>query len=182
MTPAHIARKQHYVTIFDILKTVTTTVVSWEEEHEELDQTLMLEHPDFMREHPFTELDEDGVAPSPSISHRLSSSNKKLKSNEDDNYYSSDVTEQKIAALMKKKLSMLRINESSLTETEQKKPSLGEVQLYSGHEKDDASHTEVSLTLSEEARKALIGLESHESGIIRASFKTTKKGITMNII
>ncbi|CAH8617398.1 unnamed protein product [Schistosoma intercalatum] len=55
----------------------------------------MLEHPDFMREHPFTELDEDGVAPSPSISHRLSSSNKKLKSNEDDNYYSSDVTEQK---------------------------------------------------------------------------------------
>ncbi|CAH8617120.1 unnamed protein product [Schistosoma intercalatum] len=95
LTPAHIARKQHYVTIFDILKTVTTTVVSWEEEHEELDQTLMLEHPDFMREHPFTELDEDGVAPSPSISHRLSSSNKKLKSNEDDNYYSSDVTEQK---------------------------------------------------------------------------------------
>ncbi|KAH9590113.1 Ankyrin-2, variant 2 [Schistosoma haematobium] len=55
----------------------------------------MLEHPDFMREHPFTELDEDGVAPSPSISHRLSTSNKKLKSNEDDNYYSSDVTEQK---------------------------------------------------------------------------------------
>ncbi|CAH8636573.1 unnamed protein product [Schistosoma margrebowiei] len=95
LTPAHIARKQHYVTIFDILKTVTTTVVSWEEEHEELDQTLMLEHPDFMREHPFTELDEDGVAPSPSISHRLSSSNKKLKSNEDDNYYSSDLTEQK---------------------------------------------------------------------------------------
>ncbi|CAH8657817.1 unnamed protein product [Schistosoma haematobium] len=95
LTPAHIARKQHYVTIFDILKTVTTTVVSWEEEHEELDQTLMLEHPDFMREHPFTELDEDGVAPSPSISHRLSTSNKKLKSNEDDNYYSSDVTEQK---------------------------------------------------------------------------------------
>ncbi|CAH8655158.1 unnamed protein product [Schistosoma rodhaini] len=95
LTPAHIARKQHYVTIFDILKTVTTTVVSWEEEHEELDQTLMLEHPDFMREHPFTELDEDGVAPSPSISHRLSSSDKKIKSNEDDHYYSSDVTEQK---------------------------------------------------------------------------------------
>lgn len=77
---------------------------------------------------------------------------------------------------------MLRINESNLTETEQKRPFLGEVLLYSGHEKDDALHTEVSLTLSKEARKALIRLESHESGIIKASFKTTKEGITMNII
>ncbi|CAH8591301.1 unnamed protein product [Schistosoma turkestanicum] len=95
LTPAHIARKQHHVTIFDILKTVTTTVISWEEEREELDQTLVLEHPDFMREHPFTELDEDGVAPSPLISHRLSSSNKKMKSDENDNYHSADVTEQR---------------------------------------------------------------------------------------
>nr|CAH8871646.1 unnamed protein product [Trichobilharzia regenti] len=92
LTPAHIARKQHYVTIFDILKTVTTTVVSWEEEREEFDQTLMLEHPDFMREHPFTEFDEDGVAPSPAISHKLP--NKKTKTSED-NLASSDMSDQK---------------------------------------------------------------------------------------
>ena len=60
LTPAHIARKQHYVTIFDILKTVTTTVTSWEEEREELDETLLLEHPDYMRDHPFTEFEEEG--------------------------------------------------------------------------------------------------------------------------
>ncbi|VDP73916.1 unnamed protein product, partial [Echinostoma caproni] len=64
LTPAHIARKQHYVTIFDILKTVTTTVVSWEEEREELGETLMLDHPDDMREHPLAESDEE-AAPSP---------------------------------------------------------------------------------------------------------------------
>ncbi|CAL8085284.1 unnamed protein product [Calicophoron daubneyi] len=70
LTPAHIARKQHYVTIFDILKTVTTTVTSWEEEREELDETLVLEHPENMREHPFVESDDEAV-PSPVPSHRV---------------------------------------------------------------------------------------------------------------
>lgn len=60
LTPAHIARKQHYVAIFDILKTVTTTVDSWEEEREELDETLILDHPDDMREHPVADSDEEG--------------------------------------------------------------------------------------------------------------------------
>ncbi|OON23697.1 ankyrin repeat protein, partial [Opisthorchis viverrini] len=60
LTPAHIARRQHFVTIFDILKTVTTTVVSWEEEQEELDGTLLLQQPDFMREHPL-ESDDEGT-------------------------------------------------------------------------------------------------------------------------
>ncbi|TGZ70996.1 hypothetical protein CRM22_002880 [Opisthorchis felineus] len=62
LTPAHIARRQHFVTIFDILKTVTTTVVSWEEEQEELDGTLLLQQPDFMREHPL-ESDDEGLSP-----------------------------------------------------------------------------------------------------------------------
>ncbi|CAH8614825.1 unnamed protein product [Heterobilharzia americana] len=92
LTPAHIARKQHYVTIFDILKTVTTTVVSWEEEREEFDQTLLLEHPDFMREHVFTELDEDGIVPSPAVSHKIP--NKKTKVGED-NLVSSDIADEK---------------------------------------------------------------------------------------
>ncbi|KAF5403569.1 hypothetical protein PHET_02981 [Paragonimus heterotremus] len=70
LTPAHIARRQHFVTIFDILKTVTTTVVSWEEEQEELDGTLELEQPDYMREHPLSESDDDAVS-SPTTSRRI---------------------------------------------------------------------------------------------------------------
>ncbi|KAF7233383.1 hypothetical protein EG68_04445, partial [Paragonimus skrjabini miyazakii] len=70
LTPAHIARRQHFVTIFDILKTVTTTVVSWEEEQEELDGTLELEQPDYMREHPLSESDDDAVS-SPATSRRI---------------------------------------------------------------------------------------------------------------
>ncbi|TPP60524.1 Ankyrin-2 [Fasciola gigantica] len=71
LTPAHIACKQHYVAIFDILKTVTTTVVSWEEEREELGETLILDHPDDMREHPVAESDEEGL-PSPSTPKKMS--------------------------------------------------------------------------------------------------------------
>ncbi|VDP00108.1 unnamed protein product [Schistosoma margrebowiei] len=36
--------------------------------------------------------------------------------------------------------------------------------------------------LSKAARNALVGWESHGSRIIKASFKTKKEGITMNII
>ncbi|VDP34394.1 unnamed protein product [Schistosoma margrebowiei] len=55
--------------------------------------------------------------------------------------------------------------------------------LYSGHEEDNAPHTQgVALMLSKVARNALVGWESHGSRIIKASFKTRKEGITINII
>ncbi|VDP53709.1 unnamed protein product [Schistosoma margrebowiei] len=55
--------------------------------------------------------------------------------------------------------------------------------LYSGHEEDNAPHPQgVALTLSKVARNALVGWESHGSRIIKASFKTKKDGILMNII
>ncbi|VDP87198.1 unnamed protein product [Schistosoma mattheei] len=55
--------------------------------------------------------------------------------------------------------------------------------LYSGHEEEDASHTQgVGLMLSKVTRNALVGWKSHESRIIKASFKTKKERITMNII
>ncbi|VDP37243.1 unnamed protein product [Schistosoma margrebowiei] len=55
--------------------------------------------------------------------------------------------------------------------------------LYSGHEEENAPHTQgVTLMLSKVARNALVGWESHRSRIIKESFKTKKKGITMNII
>ncbi|VDO55542.1 unnamed protein product, partial [Schistosoma margrebowiei] len=55
--------------------------------------------------------------------------------------------------------------------------------LYSGHEEDNAPHTQgVALMLSKVARNALVGWESHGSRIIKASFKTKKEGTTMNVI
>ncbi|VDO68133.1 unnamed protein product [Schistosoma curassoni] len=54
--------------------------------------------------------------------------------------------------------------------------------LYSGHEEENAPHTQrVAPMLSKVARNALVGWESHGSRIIKASFKTKKEGITMNI-
>ncbi|VDP32852.1 unnamed protein product [Schistosoma mattheei] len=55
--------------------------------------------------------------------------------------------------------------------------------LHSGHEEENAPHTQgVALMLSKLSRDALVGWESHVSRIIKASFKTKKEGITMNII
>ncbi|VDP33620.1 unnamed protein product [Schistosoma curassoni] len=55
--------------------------------------------------------------------------------------------------------------------------------LYSGHEEENAPHTQgVALMLSKVARNALVEWESHRSTIIKASFKTKKEGILMNII
>ncbi|VDP43433.1 unnamed protein product [Schistosoma curassoni] len=55
--------------------------------------------------------------------------------------------------------------------------------LYSGHEQENALRTQkVALMLSKVVRNALVGWESHGSRIIKASFKTKKEGITINII
>ncbi|VDP43558.1 unnamed protein product [Schistosoma mattheei] len=55
--------------------------------------------------------------------------------------------------------------------------------LYSGHEDENAPNTQgVALILSKVARNALGGWEPHGSRINKASFKTKKEGILMNII
>ncbi|VDO54330.1 unnamed protein product [Schistosoma margrebowiei] len=65
----------------------------------------------------------------------------------------------------------------------QKRLAKGEMLLYSGHEENNAPHTQgVALMLSKLARNALVGWESHGSRIIKASFKTKKEGILMNVI
>ncbi|VDP89527.1 unnamed protein product [Schistosoma mattheei] len=80
-------------------------------------------------------------------------------------------------------LAVLGISETHGTQAEQKRLATGEMLLYSGHEKDNAPHTHgVVLMQSKVARYALKGWESHGSRIIKASFKTKKEGITMNII
>ena len=58
-----------------------------------------------------------------------------------------------------------------------------EIILYSGHEEEDAQHTEgVALTLSHEAQNALINWEAAGPMIIYASFETKKENIKLNII
>ncbi|VDP43430.1 unnamed protein product [Schistosoma curassoni] len=55
--------------------------------------------------------------------------------------------------------------------------------LYSGHEKENTPHTQgVALMLSKRAQNALIGWRSRGPRIIKASFKTKKECITMNVI
>ncbi|VDP23911.1 unnamed protein product [Schistosoma margrebowiei] len=80
-------------------------------------------------------------------------------------------------------LEVLGISETHGTQAGQKKLDTGEMLLYSGHEEENASHTQgVALMLSKQARNALTWWESHGSRTIKASYKTKKEGILMNII
>ncbi|VDO49631.1 unnamed protein product [Schistosoma margrebowiei] len=80
-------------------------------------------------------------------------------------------------------LAVLGISETHWTQAGQQRLNTGEKLLYSVHEEESAPHTQgVALMLSKVARNALVGWESHGSRINKASFKTKKKGITMNII
>ncbi|VDO70628.1 unnamed protein product [Schistosoma margrebowiei] len=80
-------------------------------------------------------------------------------------------------------LAVLGISETHWAQAGQKRLNTEEMLLYSGHEEGNAPHTQgVALTLSEVIRNAPVGWESHGSIIIKASFKTKKEGITMNII
>ncbi|VDP44376.1 unnamed protein product [Schistosoma margrebowiei] len=80
-------------------------------------------------------------------------------------------------------LVVLGISETHWTQAGQKRLATGGMLIYSGHEKENAPHTQgVALMLSKVARNALVGWESHGSRIIKASFKTKKDGILMNII
>ncbi|VDP01147.1 unnamed protein product [Schistosoma mattheei] len=80
-------------------------------------------------------------------------------------------------------LEVLGISEAYWTQVGQKRLTSRELLLYSGHEEENAPHIQgVALMLSKQAQNALIGWESHGPRIIKASFKTKKEGISMNII
>ncbi|VDP80890.1 unnamed protein product, partial [Schistosoma curassoni] len=89
-----------------------------------------------------------------------------------------------IAAEMRRyNLKVLGISETHWTQVGQQQLTSGELLLYSGHEEENAPHTQgVALMLSKQAQKALIAWESHGPRIIKASFKTKKEGISMKII
>ncbi|VDP00841.1 unnamed protein product, partial [Schistosoma margrebowiei] len=80
-------------------------------------------------------------------------------------------------------LAVLGISETCWTQAGQRRLNTGEMLLYSGHEEKNAPHTQgVALMLSKVARNALVGWEFHGSRITKASFKTKKEGIKMNVI
>jgi len=59
----------------------------------------------------------------------------------------------------------------------------GETVIYSGHEDENADHTEgVAIMLSPKAARSLMKWEPAGSRIISATFRTNKKGINLNII
>ncbi|VDP49194.1 unnamed protein product [Schistosoma curassoni] len=80
-------------------------------------------------------------------------------------------------------LEVLGISETHWTQVGQQRLTSGELLLYSGYEEENAPHTQgVALMMSKQAQNALIGWESHGPRIIKASFKTKKEGISVNII
>ncbi|VDP41203.1 unnamed protein product [Schistosoma margrebowiei] len=89
-----------------------------------------------------------------------------------------------IAAEMRRyNLEVLGISETHRTQVGQQRLTSGELLLYSGHEEVNTPHTQgIALMLSKQVQNALMGWESHGPRIIKASFKTKKEGITMNII
>ncbi|VDO73683.1 unnamed protein product [Schistosoma mattheei] len=57
------------------------------------------------------------------------------------------------------------------------------MQLYSGHEEENTPHTQgVELILLKEAHNTLIEWEFHGSRIIKASFKSKKKGVKISAV
>ncbi|VDP66750.1 unnamed protein product [Schistosoma mattheei] len=80
-------------------------------------------------------------------------------------------------------LEVLGISETLWTQVGQQRLASGELLPYSGHEEENAQHTQgVALMLSKQAQNSLIGWEYRGPRIIKASFKTKKEGISMNVI
>ncbi|VDP73843.1 unnamed protein product [Schistosoma mattheei] len=77
---------------------------------------------------------------------------------------------------------VLGISVTHWTQAVRGKTDSGEMLSYFDHEEENAPHTqEVAMMLSK-ARNALIGWEFHGYRINKASFKTQKEGITINVI
>ncbi|VDP69370.1 unnamed protein product [Schistosoma curassoni] len=90
---------------------------------------------------------------------------------------------QNAAEMKRYNLEVLGINETHWTQVGKQRLASGDLLLYSGHEEENAPYTQrVALMLSKQAQNALIGWESHGPRIIKASLKTKKEGISMNVI
>ena len=89
----------------------------------------------------------------------------------------------KLLPMKRYDLAILGISESRWTGSGQKRLATGELLLYSGHEEDNAHHTQgVALMVSKAAQRALMGWEAHGPRTITASFRTKQPRINLNII
>ena len=89
--------------------------------------------------------------------------------------YEAEKTAQVTAEMRRFNLAVLGLCETRWTQSGQLRLTTGELILYSGHEEEDAPHSEgVGLLLRKEAQKALIGWEARVSRIITACFKTKR--------
>ena len=80
-------------------------------------------------------------------------------------------------------IDLLGLSETRWLQAGEVRLQSGEMVLYSGHEEEGAAHTEgVGFMLSKRAQRAMIGWEAHGPRIIKASFRTKKKNIKMNVI
>ncbi|VDO88681.1 unnamed protein product [Schistosoma margrebowiei] len=92
-------------------------------------------------------------------------------------------TSQVTTEMRRYNLAVLGISEMRWTQAGQQNLTTEEMLLYFGHEEENALHTQgVALMLSKVEQNGLVGWESDVSRIIKASFKTRKEGITMNVI
>ncbi|VDO59901.1 unnamed protein product [Schistosoma margrebowiei] len=74
-------------------------------------------------------------------------------------------------------LEVLGISETHWTQVKQQRPTSGELLLYSGHEEENASHTQrIALMLSKQAQNALVGCESHGLRIIKDLLESKERG------
>ena len=97
--------------------------------------------------------------------------------------YEAGKTAQVTTEMRRFNLAVLGLCETRWTQSGQLRLTTGELILYSGHEEEDAPHSEgVGLLLRKEVHKALIGWEERGSRIITACFKTKNKKIKMNIV
>ncbi|KAK7090431.1 hypothetical protein V1264_010229 [Littorina saxatilis] len=97
--------------------------------------------------------------------------------------YEPGKTAQVAAEMRRNNLTLLGISETRWTDAGQRRLMTGELLLYSGHEENDAHHTQgVGLMLSKQAQRSLIGWEAHGPRIITASFRTKKKRIKMHVV
>ncbi|VDO50174.1 unnamed protein product [Schistosoma margrebowiei] len=84
---------------------------------------------------------------------------------------------QNAAEMRRYNLDVLGVSAKHWTQVGQQRLTSGELLLYSGHEEENAPHTQRSaLMLFKQAQNALIGWESHVPRIIKASFKTKEGG------
>ena len=87
------------------------------------------------------------------------------------------------AEMRRYNITLLGLSETRWLQAGQLRLATGELLLYSGHEDENAAHTEgVAIMLSRTAQKALTGWEAHGPRIITANFRTKKKNIKMNVI